>query len=132
MPSAFPSFARLLFRFFDRSAAADRVRDLLVLAPGRIDNLSPDCGRVKIQPDLDGNRGSGSDAPRGILVLLASLIALVVFPFRRGIRRIVIEWLSRAAEGDKGVLAFSAATFVLLGFFVSLIPKLLFGPLGLS
>jgi hypothetical protein len=68
----------------------------------------------------------------GILVLLASLIALVAFPFRRGIRRIVIEWLSRAAESDKGVLAFSAATFVLLGVFVSLIPKLLFGPLGFS
>ena len=68
----------------------------------------------------------------GILVLLASLIALIAFPFRRVIRHIIIEWLSRAVESDKGVLAFSAATFTLLGLVVSLIPKLLFGPLGLS
>jgi hypothetical protein len=68
----------------------------------------------------------------GILVLLASLIALIAFPFRRVIRRIIVEWLSRAAESDKGVLAFSAAAFALLGLLVSLIPKLLFGPLGLS
>lgn len=68
----------------------------------------------------------------GILVLIASLIALVAFPFRRVIRRLIVEWLSRAAASDKGVLAFSAATFTLLGLLVSLIPKLLFGALGLS
>lgn len=68
----------------------------------------------------------------GILVLLALLIALIAFPFRRVIRRIIVEWLSRAAESAKGVLAFSAAAFALLGLLVSLIPKLLFGPLGLS
>jgi hypothetical protein len=68
----------------------------------------------------------------GILVLLASLIALIAFPFRRVIRRLIVEWLSRAAVSDKGVLAFSAATFTLLEILVSLIPKLLFGPLGLS
>jgi hypothetical protein len=64
----------------------------------------------------------------GILVLLASLIA---FPFRRFIRRLIVQWLSRAAASE-GVLAFFAATFTLLGLLVSLIPKLLFGPLGLS
>jgi hypothetical protein len=68
----------------------------------------------------------------GILVLLASLIALIAFPFRRVIRRLILEWLSRAAASDKGVLAFCAATFTLLGILVSLIPKLLFGSLGLS
>ncbi len=68
----------------------------------------------------------------GILVLLSSLIALIAFPFRRVIRRLIVEWLSRAAASDKGVLAFSAAAFTLLGLLVSLIPKLLFGPLGLS
>jgi hypothetical protein len=68
----------------------------------------------------------------GILVLLASLIALIAFPFRRVIRRLILEWLSRAAASDKGVLVFCAATFTLLGILVSLIPKLLFGPLGLS
>jgi hypothetical protein len=68
----------------------------------------------------------------GILVLLASLLALLAFPFRRVIRDLIVEWLSRAAESDKGVLAFAAGTFTLLGLLVGLIPKLLFGPLGLS
>lgn len=68
----------------------------------------------------------------GILVLLASLLALLAFPFRRVIRNVIVEWLSRAAESDKGVLAFAAATFTLLGVLVSLIPKVLFGSLGLS
>jgi hypothetical protein len=63
----------------------------------------------------------------GILVLLVSLIALITFPFRRVIRRLIVEWLSRAAASDKGVLAFSAAAFTLLGVLVALIPKLLFG-----
>ena len=67
----------------------------------------------------------------GILVLLASLLALLAFPFRRVIRDVIVEWLSRAAESDKGILAFAAATFTLLGILVSLIPKLLFGSLGL-
>jgi hypothetical protein len=68
----------------------------------------------------------------GILVLLASVLALLAFPFRRVIRNVIVEWLSRAAESDKGVLAFAAVTFTLLGLLVSLIPKVLFGPLGLS
>jgi hypothetical protein len=68
----------------------------------------------------------------GILVLLASLIALIAFPFRRVIRRLIVEWLSRAAASDKGVLAFSAVAFALLGLLVNLIRKLLFEPLGLS
>jgi hypothetical protein len=34
----------------------------------------------------------------GILVLLASLIALIAFPFRRVIQRLIVEWLSRAAQ----------------------------------
>jgi len=68
----------------------------------------------------------------GILVLLASSIPLAMFPFRRVIRRVIIELLSRAAESNKGVLGFSAAAFAALGVLVILIPKLLFGSLGLS
>lgn len=68
----------------------------------------------------------------GILVILASLLALMAFPFRHLIRRLIVGWLVRAAESDKGVLAFSAAAFTLLGMIVALIPRLLFGSLGLS
>jgi hypothetical protein len=68
----------------------------------------------------------------GILVLVASAIALIAFPFRRVIRGLLIEGLSRSAQSDKAVLAFIAIAFALLAVLVSLIPKMLFGPLGLS
>ena len=68
----------------------------------------------------------------GILLLLVSFTTLIAFPFRRFIRRIIVEFLSRAVESDKGVLAFFAAAFTLVGLLVSVIPKLLFGSLGLS
>jgi hypothetical protein len=67
----------------------------------------------------------------GVLVLLASVLALIAFPFRHLIRRVILEWLARAAESNKGVLAFCATAFTLLGMLVTLIPKLLFGSLGL-
>jgi hypothetical protein len=68
----------------------------------------------------------------GILVLIASVIALIAFPFRRAVRGLIVQWLSRSAQSDEAVLALSAIAFTLLAVLVSLIPKLLFGPLGLS